>query len=248
MSQASPRTDRIRTEYRTNPFCHDCQTNQMLIVNLLGNFLPDSSDPDYERRLAALPEYERSLQARYPPVCANCASEVEERIAEKDRMARTSALGRMLRDTRAKQHNRRISAAAGKREKLPLKLFAWRARGLLWATTVACSFGLAVYCAHVQFSDFCGRFLTERYLVASGRTLSTSWDRNLAMSPVVILLSIIWTFWDPSYSSMQKAYLQGRDLRIHGRSQYIVRHDNISIYPFLIILPSGYKALHGLCD
>lgn len=117
----------------------------MLLVNLLANFLPEPSDPEYERRLAALPEYERSLHTRYPPVCASCAAEVEERIAEKDRMARTSALRGFLRESKGKEHARQVSITAEKREKLELRLFAWRVRGCLWAATVAGSLGFGVY-------------------------------------------------------------------------------------------------------
>lgn len=212
--------DRIRTDYQRTPFCHACQTNQMLLVNLLGNFLPDPSDPEYERRLAALPEYERSLHARYPPVCANCAVEVEERIEEKDRMARTSALGRLLRQSKTKQSERRVSGSKARREKLPLKLFAWRVRGCLWAATVACSLGLGTYCTYALLP---GMLLSSLCLpVASGRTIPTQWQASLALLPALMVFSIIWTFWDPTYSRMQKAYLQGRDMRIEGRGQYIV--------------------------
>lgn len=37
---ASPRIDRFPTSYGPGPFCHTCQTNQMLIVNLLSSYLP----------------------------------------------------------------------------------------------------------------------------------------------------------------------------------------------------------------
>lgn len=35
-----PRQDVIPTSYGSGPFCHSCQTNQMLIINLLSNYLP----------------------------------------------------------------------------------------------------------------------------------------------------------------------------------------------------------------
>jgi hypothetical protein len=40
ISLASPSKDRLPTLYGPGPFCHSCQTNQMLIVNLLSNYLP----------------------------------------------------------------------------------------------------------------------------------------------------------------------------------------------------------------
>ena len=44
---ASPRKDRLPSEHSNKPvFCHTCQTNQHLLVNLLANFLPDPADPE----------------------------------------------------------------------------------------------------------------------------------------------------------------------------------------------------------
>lgn len=37
---ASLRVDRFPTSYGPGPFCHACQTNQMLIMNLLSSYLP----------------------------------------------------------------------------------------------------------------------------------------------------------------------------------------------------------------
>lgn len=37
---ASPRRDRFPTSYGPGPFCHTCQTNQMLLMNLLSSYLP----------------------------------------------------------------------------------------------------------------------------------------------------------------------------------------------------------------
>lgn len=37
---ASPRKDRFPSAYGNAIFCHTCQTNQMLITNLLSNYLP----------------------------------------------------------------------------------------------------------------------------------------------------------------------------------------------------------------
>ncbi len=42
--------------------------------------------------------------------------------------------------------------------------------------------------------------------------------------PIAALLSIFWTFWDPTYSSLQRARREGRNVRIQGKKNYIVRH------------------------
>src|SRR6266702_3057901 len=38
----------------------------------------------------------------------------------------------------------------------------------------------------------------------------------------LILLSILWTAWLPTYASFRRAELQGRKVRVRGREQYAV--------------------------
>ncbi len=47
---ASPRKDRLPSTHRSTSFCHACQTNQMLLQNLLANYLPP---PDVRPRYSA---------------------------------------------------------------------------------------------------------------------------------------------------------------------------------------------------
>lgn len=68
--------------------------------------------------------------------------------------------------------------------------------------------------------------LNTLVLVISGRTTPQSWQPAMPVLPALVFFSVIWTFWDPSYSSLQKAYIQGRDIRLQGRSQYIVGECN----------------------
>lgn len=77
-------------------FCHTCQTNQVLTLNMLADYLPSEDDPEYQQKLQLLPEYEASIASRYPPVCSDCAPKVEERITERDQFARSWSLGRWL--------------------------------------------------------------------------------------------------------------------------------------------------------
>lgn len=148
---ASPSKDRLPTSYGSGPFCHNCQTNQHLIINLLSNYLPPPTvssvvetlycannlqSPEYEQRLEMLPRYRESLHTRYPPVCESCLPAVEEEIRKKDAMARAHALGGWLKETKGKVRQRRVSATLQERENIPKELFAWRVRGCLWAATL----------------------------------------------------------------------------------------------------------------
>ncbi|KAF4605057.1 hypothetical protein EYR40_003840 [Pleurotus pulmonarius] len=198
--RASPSKDRLPTMYGKGPFCHACQTNQMLIINLLANYLPSTESPQYDQRVAMLPEYRESLHARYPPVCEMCQQSVDDEIHRKDNMARVSALGGWLKDSKGKDKQRRVSASV-EREKVNMELLLWRIRGCLWAGTNLIS-------------------LTFNGLSAKGYALPTSISFVQPVFPVFIFLSLFWAAWDPTYASFRKAQIQGRDVRLRGKRQY----------------------------
>ncbi|KAI6162079.1 Ima1 N-terminal domain-containing protein [Pisolithus thermaeus] len=131
-------SNRFPSTYATGQFCHTCQTNQMLLVNLLSNYLPHPQHPDYARRLEQLPAYRESLHIRYPQVCAQCSPAVEDEIKRKDQMARTQALAGFLKDTKGKDRQRRVSATGKERGNLEPQLAIWRLRGALWWITLLC--------------------------------------------------------------------------------------------------------------
>ncbi|KAJ6604493.1 Ima1 N-terminal domain-containing protein [Mycena vulgaris] len=181
--RGAPRKDRLPTIYGPGVFCHTCQTNQMLLVNLLANYLPTPG------RIQTLEEYRESLHLRYPPVCDSCRPAVEEEIRRKDAMARTQALGK------AKQRQTRT--------KLP-EMLVWRVRGCLWAATLIVS----------MFCTASGVGLGHRPL--------PSLSFILPGLPLLALLSIFWAAWDPTYSSFRSARIQGRDVRVQGKTKHIV--------------------------
>ncbi|KIK70775.1 hypothetical protein GYMLUDRAFT_32827 [Collybiopsis luxurians FD-317 M1] len=203
LKRASPSKDRIPTSFGNGPFCHNCQTNQHLIVNLLSNYLPPPTSPEYEQRLEMLPQYRESLYVRYPPVCETCLPAVEDEIRKKDAMARTQALGGWLKETKGKARQRRVSATLQEREKVSRELFAWRIRGFLWGTSLI-SFLIGYAAALLNFSIL---------------------NRLNALKPAFpffVLLSVLWTAWDPTYASIRTAQIQGRDVRVQGKRRYNV--------------------------
>ena len=130
----------------------------MLLTNLLSNYLPPPDvscvilsyiclsqwffrlqDPRYEARVETLPEYQRSIEVRYPPVCPNCLPIVEEKINKADQMARVRALGGALKTTRGTDSQRRSSATQKERDKLERELRAWKFRGCLWVGSLVCA-------------------------------------------------------------------------------------------------------------
>lgn len=127
----------------------------MLLVHLLSNYLPPPDvrtlsnrhthadipqNPEYQRRLENLPEYEDSLQIRYPPVCEICLPAVEDEIRRKDTMARAKALGGWLTESKGKEKQRRISETYKESEKVGAEMVAWRVRGVLWLASLSVVF------------------------------------------------------------------------------------------------------------
>ncbi|KAJ7099620.1 Ima1 N-terminal domain-containing protein [Mycena crocata] len=201
--RGGPSKDRIPTIYGPGVFCHTCQTNQMLLVNLLANYLPPPGSPESEQRIQTLDEYRESLHLRYPPVCDSCRPAVEEEIRRKDAMARTQALGGWLNQTKGKARHRQVSQTSQDTDKLGMEMLAWRVRGCLWAATLAASmFGSAS--------------------AALGYRPFTSFSITLPGLPLLALLSILWVAWDPTYSSFRSARIQGRDVRVRGKTNHII--------------------------
>ncbi|KAJ7169726.1 Ima1 N-terminal domain-containing protein [Mycena filopes] len=202
LKRATPSKDRIPTMYGPGKFCHTCQTNQMLLVNLLANYLPPAGSPESDQRIQTLDEYRESLHLRYPPVCDSCRPGVEEEIRRKDAMARTHALGGLLNQGKARQRQRQASLTLQETDKAGMEMLAWRVRGCLWAMTVFTSASGSA-CAALGY-----RPLPSLSLV-------------LPSLPIIALASILWVAWDPTYSSLRSARIQGRDVRVRGKTKHI---------------------------
>ncbi|KAF9566160.1 hypothetical protein CPC08DRAFT_130459 [Agrocybe pediades] len=200
MKRAAPRKDRIPTMYGPGPFCHTCQTNQMLIINLLSNYLPDPESSEYQSRLDMLPAYQESLHIRYPPVCDSCLPQVEEELRSKEQMARAKALGGYL--SKGKDRKRRVSGTSAEKKELASDvLFWWKIRGFLWVSSLCVSVVGTLSAAYDSYPF--SRFSFLRPIL-----------------PLIVVMSLLWTAWDPTYAKFKFAQLQGRDVRIRGKQAY----------------------------
>ncbi|WFD29387.1 hypothetical protein MSPP1_000396 [Malassezia sp. CBS 17886] len=93
------RSDFVGAQRAVDPsprFCRTCTTHQTLVTNLLANYLSDDDHSTDAERLAALPAYRRSLEARYPLACAACAARANAHIAAIDRRVQAECLGDWL--------------------------------------------------------------------------------------------------------------------------------------------------------
>ncbi|KAL5535747.1 hypothetical protein ACEPAF_3841 [Sanghuangporus sanghuang] len=193
-------------------FCRACQTNQTLLINLRAAYLPAPEDPSYATRIAQLPAYIASLQSRYPPVCPSCQPAVDAEIARKDEFARTRALANALKTTS------RPPPRAGN-VMTPMKssqrsLRTWRIRGVLWTM----SYFIAISANAAGLFDF---------------AIPPFLRRLAPVLPLLVLFSVVWAFWDPSYSLQQKSCGQGGKVHIGGRQRYIFLQSLAWIYRLL---------------
>jgi hypothetical protein len=81
-------------------FCRTCLKNQMILTEALASYLPASTDPRYDEFEKSLPAHKKSLEERYPQVCAACAPKVREKIRQAGYNAKTDHLRRMVERTR----------------------------------------------------------------------------------------------------------------------------------------------------
>ncbi|KAJ7630779.1 Ima1 N-terminal domain-containing protein [Roridomyces roridus] len=200
---STPRNDSIPSMYARGVFCHTCETNQRLLVNLLANYLPPSGSPDSDERLRTLDEYRESLLLRYPPVCETCQPAVQEEIERKNSMARSQALGGWLNQTKGKARKRQVSLTLEETNKFRLEMLAWRIRGCLWVATALLSISGSAS-ALLGYKPF-------------------SWLSFMMPGlPLIALVSLLWSAWDPTYSTFRSARIQGRDVRVQGKRKHIM--------------------------
>ncbi|KAL8948304.1 MAG: hypothetical protein Q9222_005499 [Ikaeria aurantiellina] len=81
-------------------FCQRCIQNQHIVSQTLAEYLPSQDDPEYFEYERSLPQYRKSMEDRYPQVCAGCAPAVEARIRSTGYAAKADHLRRTMDRTR----------------------------------------------------------------------------------------------------------------------------------------------------
>ncbi|KAM0746465.1 hypothetical protein T439DRAFT_329895 [Meredithblackwellia eburnea MCA 4105] len=194
----------------STPFCSSCLNNQSLQIHLLAAF-PDSDDSDPEADGSSkphlLPEYKKSLDSRYPLVCAACAGGVDEVLQQADYKAKAYALGARLRESQRIQREK--EKRKGKKADRPWQWWAmgvaWRARGVLFLTT------------HVGCIGLCGLAAAR----PSHRTPTTPDDPGRLL-PLFCGISLLWMFWDPTWQKVRQARARGRQATVEGRGTFLI--------------------------
>lgn len=180
-------------------------------------------------------EYKRSVEARYPPVCADCAPAVEEEIRRRDTMARTRALGGFLGASNPQRHQ--VARTQRERDKLTRQIVFWKVRGVLWLAYLFCALGYyalgkyaCLYCHRSDLSPLPVTFGHARYHLS---------DSIKPCLPILVLVSILWTAWDPTYGVLKRAEYQGRIVRQRGKREYNVSLSSNVLNPRSLISHPG---------
>ena len=160
-----------------------------------------------------------SLQHRYPPVCSNCAPAVEAEIRKKDEYARTRALGGALKHSarpRIRSNNGQAPRLDGRES-----LLLWKVRGVLWAVSYVAA--LVAFGSGASFSLYVIIDLNDELFSGAFNVHPHPRLQGLVpFLPYLTTVSILWTFWDPTYSLRRRSRINGRQIRVNGLLQYKV--------------------------
>lgn len=249
------------TTTRSTPFCRNCLSNQALQLHLLASYPLDESSPSSDDSSARpsheseidpyppLDEYRRSLDLRYPLVCAECAPAVESTIRERDYRVKAQALGWRLRETqRRREEEEKRSDEARRREgrNWAVQGAVWRLRGVAWASTHVTAIAAAYSGARSRQFSGALHLPIHASLLASNSlwhyTQTTSGPpqplrafierkigpplpvgaRHLLLVFLLALLSLFWSFWDPTWNAARLERARGRDPIVRYRGAYLV--------------------------
>lgn len=205
-------------------FCTTCLKNQYLYTTALSEYLPDDEDPNYAELEAALPQYERELDLRYPRCCHQCEPKVQAQLQRANYAAKSDHLQRMMkrsRYTRASpsQYLRRclISAAGVGQVMSLLTQLYWHA-----LSSQANS-------DHIILGITPQQCFTQYPVPAQCTEYASTW---LSYSLAVALICI---WWNPKWQHR----LAGREGRLVGLSRYYKLQLAILVLRFVAWILAG---------
>ncbi|BGO98599.1 Ima1_N domain-containing protein [Rhodotorula toruloides] len=213
--RGSPSRTRLPSSFpttQTTPFCRQCLNNQSLQLHLLASYPSSDDEQDPSDPFPPLDEYRRSLDARYPLVCADCAPNVEGVIRERDYRVKTQALGARLRESQLRrEREERLSRQVRRRDGLrwTIEEWAWRARGAAWALTHGVT--IAGCCCGLLRSD----------VAVPSHPLKHGVTTHSSTLLFVAIVSLLWSCWDPTWSTLRRERARGRQPLVIGRAPYI---------------------------
>lgn len=205
VNRRSAQSQLVEIESESDVFCKTCLTNQAFYVQALSNYLPDESDSQYQRLLDGLPEYEKSLELRYPQCCTQCEPRAAARIQQANYMAKSDHLRRILH----KQHDRTRSA------RLRFRRLLISAAGLGYAASL-----LLQLCWHALASQANSQHIipgiTPVQCFRYWPVPSQCTHYVASFVPISLLLGLLCIWWNPKWQYR----LSGRDGRLIGLTKF----------------------------
>lgn len=77
-------------------FCDTCLRNQLIVQNMVANYLPDEDHPDYEKLEAEYYDWRAEIEQLYPQVCKQCKERVDNQIRNAGYAAKADHLRRIM--------------------------------------------------------------------------------------------------------------------------------------------------------
>jgi hypothetical protein len=235
------------SRFESSIFCQTCVKNQLYFNKTLSDYLPDLDDPQYAKYEAALPEYKKKLEDRYPQVCAKCEPRVRQQLQQATYAAKSDHVRRML----AKSRERRIASRLGWRS-LVITLGGigyWTsiAGQLLWHAMGALTSD------RIPTADLQPSFCLQDLAINQGSTQECTEHFGLLASHA-LKLGILCLWWNPRWQHK----LAGLDGRLTNLDTYYQVQAGIILLRFAVWaalqnsdifawLPANLpKALHGI--
>jgi hypothetical protein len=235
------------SRFESSIFCPTCVKNQLYFNKTLSEYLPDLDHPDYMKYEAALPEFKKKLEDRYPQVCAACEPRVRQQLQQATYTAKSDHVRRML----AKSRQRRIANRLGWRSLIitigglgywmsVAGQLLWHAMGALTSDRIPTDELQPILCLHeLAIYQACPRGCAEYYGLLASHTLK---------------LGILCIWWNPQWHHK----LAGRDGRLTNLDTYYQIQAGIIVFRFALWaalqstgvfawLPAQFSpALHGI--
>lgn len=234
------------SQFESSIFCQTCVKNQLYFNTTLSEYLPDLDDPDYARYEAALPDFRKQLEDRYPQVCARCEPRVRAQLQQATYTAKSDHVRRML----SKSRKRRMANKLGWRS-LVVALgslgywtsiagqLMWHAMGALSSDRMSTDEMHPSLCIHDLLSH-----------QAASRECALHFG---LLASHALKLGILCLWWNPKWQHK----LAGLEGRLENLNTYYQVQSGIIVLRFLVWavlqntsmpdwLPDLPKALHGL--
>jgi len=116
-----------------------------MVANLLAEYLPADTHPQYHKYEAEYPQYRKDLERRFPQVCPKCAPRVEQHLKRTNYVAKADFLTRNLERSKAHAFNNLPTSSSLGISALSLVAAAW------WANDFWFKRRLAFYGANNPF-------------------------------------------------------------------------------------------------